>query len=131
MSREKDKDMMLEALDVAKMQLQQKGSAIVQKVIEDVLQIENFGDSPETFHTVQEGHLVSGLFMCHAIAIDRFTHLICEMVKDNILVPDSNAALNAAKQKSKDIKNMLRRAKEAGMDISELIPNDDDESEDE
>ncbi len=129
--KEKDKEMMLEALDVAKTQLQQKGTAIVQKIMEDVLNLENFGDSPETFHTVQEAHLVSGLFMCHAIAIDRFTNLICEMIKDNILVPDSDAAGKAAKQKANDIKDMLRRAKEAGMDISELIPDEDEEESEE
>ena len=132
-NREKDKKMMLEALDVAKAQLQQKGTIIVQKVIEDVLQLENFGDSPETFHTVQEGHLISGLFMCHAVAIDRFTHLIVEMVKDNILVPDSVAAGKAAKQKCKDVKELFRLAEEAGIDMSEFhhITDDEEESEDE
>ncbi len=76
----------LEALEDSKQDIIGRSTPkVVSEAMGKVLELEEYGESPEAIHTMQEGKLVKALFFCHAIAIDRYANLVIRMIKDGVL----------------------------------------------
>lgn len=75
---------------------------VVSTAMRKVLELEEFGESPETIHTMQEGHLVKAMFYCHAVGVERYADTLIRMVKDGVLIVNYKG-LDKAMEKFKNL----------------------------
>lgn len=89
----------LDALEVAKTHaIAVNGSTLVNKVMSEVLELEEFPSGPESFHSIQESEIVKAVFGSHAMGVEKSFSVFMSMIKDGILIPDIKAMRKLAEQ---------------------------------
>jgi hypothetical protein len=89
----------LDALEVAKTHaIAMNGATLINKVMSDVLELEDFPSGPESFHNVQESEIVKAVFGSHAMGVEKSFSVFMSMIKDGILIPDIKAMRRLANQ---------------------------------
>ena len=121
MTDKKLKKMMMEAFKESKAHMIQSGTKIIGKICGEVMEMESFGDNPETIHTLQEESIVKGLFFAHAAAVEKYCDMIVRMLDEGVLKVDKDSLSKAADS----IRKSLEKLDEEGDD------EDEDEGDDE
>jgi hypothetical protein len=89
----------LNALEVAKTHaIAMNGATLVNKVMSEVLELEEFPSGPESFHSIQESEIVKAVFGSHAMGIEKSFSIFMGMIKDGVLIPDIKAMRKLAEK---------------------------------
>jgi hypothetical protein len=89
------KQAFMQALEESKHEIIGKSTPkVVSQVMDKILELEEYGKSPEAIHTMQEGKLVEALYFCHAIAINKYADLVIQMIKDGLFLVNADALEN-------------------------------------
>lgn len=89
----------LDALEVAKTHaIAVNGATLINKVMSEVLELEEFPSGPESFHSIQESEIVKAVFGSHALGIEKSFSVFMGMIKDGVLIPDIKAMRKLAEQ---------------------------------
>jgi hypothetical protein len=93
----------LDALEVAKTSaIAMNGALLINKVMSEVLDLEDFPSGPESFHSVQESEIVKAVFGSHAMGVEKSFKVFMSMIEEGILIPDMKAMREKAGQLRSD-----------------------------
>ena len=123
MNDKKLKKMMMEAFKESKSHMIQSGTKIISKICGEVMEMESFGEDPETIHTLQESSIVKGLFFAHAAAVEKYCDMIVRMIDEGVLKVDKDSLSKAA--------DSVRKGLEAMEELADSDEDDEDEEDDE
>jgi len=96
MNDKKLKKLMIEAFKQAKPIMIQSGAKFLRRIFTDVMELDGTGESPETIHTVQEHTIAKGLFFAHAVAVEKYCDMVCQMLHDGVIKVDQDSLSKAA-----------------------------------